>query len=86
VTVFFRKYYNQAITFEHRRTWLQKENQKRELRRESQRLDQNQDQSLNPNQNLEERKNLLVDMQLAFLEDKKPLKTFLERHTSLQVK
>ncbi len=86
MTAFFRKYYNQAITFDDRRTWLQKENQKRELRRESQRLDQNQDQSLNPNQNLEERKNLLVDMQLAFLEDKKPLKMFLEIHTSLQVK
>lgn len=86
MTKLIRKYYNPPISFEHRRIWPQKENQKRELRRESQRLDQNQDQSLNPNQNLEERKNLLVDMQLAFLEDKKPLKTFLERHTSLQVK
>ena len=69
MTELIRKYYNLAVSSDHRRNWSQKENQKRELREESQR--KNQDQSLNPNQNLKERKNLLVDMQLAFLEEKK---------------
>jgi ABC-type glutathione transport system ATPase component len=71
MTILIRKYYNQADGSELRRNWLQKENQKRKLREESQRLDQNQDQSLNPNQNLKERKNLSVDMQLVFLEEQK---------------
>lgn len=70
MTILIRKYYNQAIAFDHRRNWSQKENLKRELRLESQRQDQNQER-LNPNQNLKARKNLLVDMQLAFLEEQK---------------
>ena len=84
MTEFFRKYYNQAISSDHRRTWPQKGKQKRELRVESQRQDQNQDQSLNPN--LEVRKNHLADIQLAFQEEKKPSKKFSEKETSLQVK
>ena len=71
MTELIRKYYNQPISFDHRRIWPQKENQKRELREESQKQDQNQDQSVNPNQNQRQRKNHLVDMQLAFLEEKK---------------
>ncbi len=61
MTILIRKYYNQAIAFDHRRIWLQKEKQKRELRKEEL---QNPDQSLrkNPSQNLKERKSLLVDM------------------------
>ena len=86
MTEFFRKYYNQLDAFDHRRIWPQKENQKGELREESQRQDQNQDQSLNPNQNLEQRKNLLVDMQLAFLEEQKLSKKFLVEEISPQVK
>ena len=86
MTEFFRKYYNQPDTFDHRRIWPQKENQKRELRVESQRLDLNQDQSQNPNQNLKERKNLLADMQLAFLEEQKLSKKYLVRETSPLVK
>ncbi len=60
MTILIRKYYNQAITFDHRRIWLQKEKQKRELRKEEL---QNPDRSLrkNPSQNLKERKSLLVD-------------------------
>ncbi len=60
MTILIRKYYNQAIAFDHRRIWLQKEKQKRELRKEEL---QNPDQSLrkNPSQNLKERKSLLVD-------------------------
>ncbi len=85
MTDFIRKYYNQPDALDHRRIWPQKENQKREQRVESQRQDQNldqrqdqnQDQSVNPNQNLKEIKNLLVDMQLAFLEEQKPSKKFL---------
>ena len=62
MTTLIRKYYNQPITFDHRRIWLQKENQKRELREEdlqnpNQGLRKNQGQ----NQNLEERKSLLAD-------------------------
>ncbi len=34
MTILLRKYYNQPVAFDHRRTWLQKENQKRELREE----------------------------------------------------
>lgn len=81
-----RKYYNQAIAFDHRRNWLQKENLKKELRKESQRKGQNQDPSLKPNQNQKQRKNHLVDMQLAFLEDQKLSKKFLEKQVLLQVK
>ncbi len=60
MTILIRKYYNQAIAFDHRRIWLQKEKQKRELRKEEL---QNPDRSLrkNPSQNLKERKSLLVD-------------------------
>jgi len=60
MTILIRKYYNQAIAFDHRRIWLQKEKQKRELRKEEL---QNPDQSLrkNPSQNLKERKSLLAD-------------------------
>jgi hypothetical protein len=86
MTILIRKYYNQADSFDHRRNWPQKENRKRVQREESQRQDQNQDQSLNPNQNLKPRKNHLVDMQLAFLEEKKLLKKFLAKAVSLQVK
>jgi len=59
MTILFRKYYNQPVAFEHRRTWLQKENQKRELREEDL---QNPNQGLrkNQSQNLKERKSLLV--------------------------
>ncbi len=81
-----RKYYNQAIAFDLRRNWLQKENLKKELRKESQRKGQNQDPSLKPNQNQKQRKNHLVDMQLAFLEDQKLSKKFLEKQVLLQVK
>ena len=83
MTKFIRKYYNQPDALDHRRIWPQKENQKREQRVESQRQDQNldqrqdQNQSVNPNQNLKEIKNLLGDMQLAFLEERKPSKKFL---------
>ena len=84
MTEFFRKYYNQAISSDHRRTWPQKGKQKRELRVESQRQDQNQEKSLNPN--LRVRKNHLVDIQLAFREEKKLSKMFLVKEISLQVK
>ena len=69
MTILIRKYYNQAVASELRRNWLQKEKQKREQLEK--RLRQNQDPSLNPNQNLKETKNPLVDMQLAFLEEQK---------------
>jgi len=59
MTILLRKYYNQPVAFEHRRTWLQKENQKRKLREEDL---QNPNQGLRKNQgqNLKERKSLLV--------------------------
>ncbi len=61
-TILIRKYYNPPISFEHRRIWPQKENQKRELREEDL---QNPNQGLrkNQSQNLKERKSLLVDTQ-----------------------
>ena len=62
MTTFIRKYYNQAISFDHRRIWLQKENQKRELRKEDLQ-NPNQDPRKNQSQNLKERKSLLEDMQ-----------------------
>ena len=79
MTTLIRKYYNQPISFDHRRNWPQKEKQKSEQRVESQNQDLNlslnqnldQDQSQSPNQNLKPRKNHLVDMQLAFLEEQK---------------
>ncbi len=60
MTILIRKYYNPPISFEHRRIWPQKENQKRELREENL---QNPNQGLgkNQSQNLKERKSLLVD-------------------------
>ncbi len=60
MTILIRKYYNQAIAFDHRRIWLQKEKQKRELRKKEL---QNPEQSLrkNPSQNLKEINSLLVD-------------------------
>jgi len=60
MTILIRKYYNPPISFEHRRIWPQKENQKRELRKEDL---QNPNQGLrkNQSQNLKERKSLLVD-------------------------
>ncbi len=85
MTILIRKYYNQAIAFDHRRIWLQKEKQKRELRKE---VLQNPNQGLrkNPSQNLKERKNHLVGTQLAFLAELKLLKKFLAEVKSLQVK
>ena len=72
MTILIRKYYNQAVSFDHRRTWLQKENQKRELRKEDlQNPNQDLRKSQSQNQNLEVRKSLLVDTQLAFLAEKK---------------
>ena len=58
-TVLIRKYYNQAIAFDHRRIWLQKEKQKRELRKEEL-LNPNQSLRKNQSQNLKERKSLLA--------------------------
>ena len=46
MTILIRKYYNQPVAFDHRRIWLQKENQKRELREDLQ----------NPNQGLGKKK------------------------------
>ena len=95
MTILIRKYYNQAIAFDHRRIWLQKEKQKRELRKEELRKEelrkeelQNPNQGLRKNQreNLKEIKNLLVDTQLAFLVEQKLLKKFLAEVKSLQVK
>ena len=69
MTILIRKYYNQPVAFDHRRIWLQKENQKRELRKEELRKEdlQNPNQDLRKsqgqNQNLEVRKSLLVDTQ-----------------------
>ena len=60
MTILIRKYYNQPIAFDHRRIWLQRENQKRELRKEDLQ-NPNQGQRKNPSQNLKERKSLLVD-------------------------
>ena len=60
MTILIRKYYNQPITSDHRRTWLQKENQKREHREEDL---QDPNQGLRKNQNLEERKSHLADIQ-----------------------
>ncbi len=59
MTILLRKYYNQPIASDHRRIWLQKENQKRELRKEDL---QNPNQGLRKNQslNLKERISLLV--------------------------
>ena len=82
MTIQIRKYYNQAVANEPRRNWLQKENQKREQLEER----QNQDLGLNPNQNLKEAKNLLVDMQLAFPEEQKLQKKFLVAEISHLVK
>ncbi len=63
MTILIRKYYNQAITFDHRRIWLQKEKQKRELRKEELRKEelQNPNQSLRKSQNLKEIKSRLAD-------------------------
>ena len=56
VTILFRKYYNPPVSFDHRRIWPKKENQKEELEVEGLRE--------NPeSQNLEVGKNLLVDIQ-----------------------
>jgi len=85
MTILIRKYYNQAIAFDHRRHWLQKEKQKRELRLESQRQSQNQERP-NLNQNLKERKSPSADTQLAFLEEQKQSKKFLVEVKSHQVK
>ena len=66
MTTLIRKYYNQPVAFDHRRIWLQKENQKRELREEDlQNPNQDLSQKLreNQSQNLKERKNPLVDTQ-----------------------
>lgn len=72
MTTLIRKYYNQPITFDHRRIWLQKEKQKRDLRKEDlQNPNQELRKSQNQSQNLKERKSLLVDTQLAFLAEKK---------------
>ncbi len=60
MTILLRKYYNQPVTLDHRRTWPQKENQKRELRKEDLQ-NPNHDLRKNQSQNLEERKSLLVD-------------------------
>lgn len=61
MTTLIRKYYNQPVTFDHRRIWLQKENQKRELRKEDlQNPNQDLRKSQNQSQNLKERKSLLV--------------------------
>ena len=83
-TALIRKYYNQAVAFDHRRIWLQKENQKKGLRVES--LKQDQNQGPNPNQNLEVRKNHLVDMPLAFRVEKKQWNKYLAKVTLPQVK
>jgi len=66
MTILIRKYYNQPVSFDHRRTWLQKENQKRELREENlqnpnQDLRKNQGLRKNQSQNLKGRKSLLAD-------------------------
>ena len=75
MTILIRKYYNQPVAFDHRRIWLQKENQKRELRKEELQREelQNPSQGLRKNQrqNLKQRKSLLVDTQLAFLAERK---------------
>ncbi len=60
MTILLRKYYNQPIAFVHRRTWQQKENQKRKLRKEDLQ-NPNQDLRKNQSQNLKERKSLLED-------------------------
>ncbi len=68
---------------EHRRTWQQKENlQKENLQKEVNLVSLN----LSQNQNQKGRKNPLVDMQLAFLEEMKQWKTFSEKEKSHQVK
>ena len=61
MTIRIRKYYNQAVTFDHRRIWLQKEKQKRELRA-GDLQDPNQGLRKNQRQNLKERKSHLVVM------------------------
>ena len=60
MTILIRKYYNQPVSFDHRRTWLQKENLKRELRKEDLQYP-NHDLRKNQSQNLKERKSLLAD-------------------------
>jgi len=60
MTILIRKYYNQPVAFDHRRTWQQKENQKRELRKEDLQVP-NQGPRKNQSQNLKERKSLLAD-------------------------
>lgn len=68
MTSLIRKYYNQPVAFDHRRIWLQKENQKEELREENlldeklQDPNPGQKRKQNQSQNLEVRKRLLVDM------------------------
>ena len=62
MTTLIRKYYNQPVAFDHRRIWLQKENQKREPRKEDLQ-DPNQGLRKNQSQNPKERKSLLVDTQ-----------------------
>lgn len=62
MTILIRKYYNQAVAFDHRRIWLQKEKQKRELREGDLQVP-NQSQEKNQRQNLKARKSLLEDMQ-----------------------
>lgn len=59
MTILIRKYYNQPVAFDHRRIWLQKENQKRELREDLQ--NPNQGLRKNQSQNLKERKSPLED-------------------------
>ena len=81
MTILIRKYYNQPVAFDHRRIWLQKEKQKRELRKEELRKEElrNPNQSLRKSQNLKEIKSHLVDTQLAFLVEQKLLKKFLAK-------
>lgn len=62
MTILIRKYYNQAVAFDHRRIWLQKEKQKRELREGDLQVP-NQSLEKNQRQNLKARKSLLEDMQ-----------------------
>ena len=74
VTDFLRKYYNQPISFDHRRIWPQKEKQQRKLRKEDLQkpnLKQSQNLRQNQSQNLKQRKSHLVVTQLAFQADQK---------------
>ena len=61
MTILIRKYYNQPVAFDHRRIWLQKENQKEELRKEDLK-NPNPGLRKNLSLNLEQRRNLLGDI------------------------